>query len=561
MSKVVECVPNFSEGRDRSIIDRIAQAIQSVSGAELLDVDPGADTNRTVFTIVGSPEDVSEAAFQAIATAGTLIDMSSHSGAHPRMGATDVCPFVPVRNMTMDECVQLAHALGKRVGEELRIPVYLYEFAATTPKRKNLATIRAGEYEGLAEKIRKPEWKPDYGPAEFNPRCGATAVGARKFLIAYNVNVNSRNQRLAHNIALDIRERGRWQRDENHSFVRNEKGERVRTPGMLKECKAVGWYIKEYGRAQVSMNLTDFEVTPVHAAFDACRESAARYGLRVTGSELVGLIPLEAMLEAGKYYLTKQDQSTGVPEPVLIQTAIQSLGLNDITPFKPEEKIIEYRLSGGNRFGKLAQMTCTDFADELSTDSPAPGGGSVAALCGALGAGLAAMVGNLTCDKREYADVKDEMLSIAGDAQKLKDAFMTDVDRDTDAFNELMACFTLPKDDDRQAKLRKDAIEKATRNVTLIPLGVLQRTEHVIEMAESMALRGNQNSVSDAGVGILSALCAAESAFLNVMINLGSSNDREWAADIRTKAIEAVEIARKKAKKAIDVVHKKLKIS
>ena len=561
MSKIVECVPNFSEGRDKSVIDQIAQAIKSVSGVKLLDVDPGADTNRTVFTIVGEPECVSEAAFQAIATASKLIDMRKHSGAHPRMGATDVCPFVPVRNMTMEECVQLAKNLGKRVGGELGIPVYLYEYAATTEKRRNLATIRAGEYEGLSEKIRKPEWKPDYGPAEFNPQSGATVIGARKFLIAYNVNINSRSQRLAHNIALDVRERGRWLRDADHKFARDEKGERIRVAGQLKECKAVGWYIKEYGCAQISMNLTDFEVAPVHAAFDACRESAAKYGLRITGSELVGLIPLDAMLEAGRYYLTQQGQSTGVPEPLLIQTAIQSLGLNEITPFNPEEKIIEYRLSDGSRFGQLAQMSCGEFVDELSTDSPAPGGGSVAALCGAMAAGLTAMVGNLTIDKREFAGVKKEMLSATDEAQKLKDEFLRDVDRDTDAFNELMACFALPKDDDAQVSKRQEAIEKATQNATLIPLEVLKRTKKVVQIAEIMALRGNQKSVSDAGVGAHSALCAAESAFLNVMINLDGCGDKDWMANISLQAKKSLEETRKAAAKVVKIVNEKLKIS
>lgn len=560
MNKVVECVPNFSEGRDKAVIEKLADAIRSVEGAELLDVDPGADTNRTVFTIVGAPENVSEAAFQAIATAAKLIDMSKHSGAHARMGATDVCPFVPVRNMTMDECVELARALGKRVGDALEIPVYLYEYAASTPKRRNLAKIRAGEYEGLAEKIKKPEWKPDFGPAQFNARSGATVIGARKFLIAYNVNINSRNQRLAHNIALDVRERGRWLRDDNHKFVRDDNGERIRQEGLLKECKAVGWYIEEYNRAQVSMNLTDFEVTPVHAAFDACRQSAESYGLRVTGSELVGLIPLQAMLDAGRYYLKQQNQSTGVPENVLIDIAIQSLGLNEITPFVPEEKIIEYRLSGGKRFGKLVQMTCDGFADELSTDSPAPGGGSVAALCGALAAGLTAMVGNLTSDKREYSEVKSQMIDIADEAQKLKDAFLTDVDRDTDAFNELMDCFSLPKDTDEQAETRRNAITEATKKAALIPLDVLKRSLRTIEIAEIMAQRGNQNSISDAGVGVLSALCAAEGAFLNVMINIADVDDKQWVEKTRTIAVETVYKVRKAADKALQPVHKALNI-
>jgi glutamate formiminotransferase / formiminotetrahydrofolate cyclodeaminase len=560
MNKVVECVPNFSEGRDRTVIDKIADAILSVDGAELLDIDPGADTNRTVFTIVGTPEGVLEAAFQGIATAGKLIDMSKHSGAHPRMGATDVCPFVPVRNMTMDECVELARALGKRVGEELDIPVYLYEYAASTSKRRNLAKIRAGEYEGLAKKLQNPDWKPDFGSAVFNARSGATVIGARKFLIAYNVNINSRNQRLAHNIALDIRERGRWLRDENHKFVRDDTGERVRKPGLLKECKAVGWYIEEYNRAQISMNLTDFEVTPVHTAFDACRKAAEKYGLRVTGSELVGLIPLQAMLDAGRYYLQQQNQSTGVPENVLIDIAVQSLGLNEITPFVPEEKIIEYRLSGGKRFGRLVQMTCDAFADELSTDSPAPGGGSVAALCGALAAGLTAMVGNLTSDKRDYDDVKTEMIDIADQAQKLKDEFLTDVDKDTEAFNELMECFSLPKGNDEQKTFRKNAITDATKKAAMIPLNVLKRSLQTVKIAEVMAIHGNQNSISDAGVGVLTALCAAEGAYLNVMINIADINDQKWVEETGKTALKTISEVRQAAENAMKPVHKSLNI-
>lgn len=559
MNKVVECVPNFSEGRDMAIINQIADSIRAVDGAKLLDVDPGADTNRTVFTIVGSPEAVSEAAFQAIACAGRLIDMSKHSGEHARMGATDVCPFVPVRNTTMDECVELAHALGKRVGEELDIPIYMYEYAATKPQWRSLPNIRVGEYEALQEKMTKPEWKPDYGPHKFNARSGATVIGARKFLIAYNVNVNSRNQRLAHNIALDIRERGRWLRDENHKFMRDENGERIRKEGMLKECKAVGWYIDEYNRAQISMNLTDYEVTPVHAAFDACVESGKKYGLRITGSELVGLIPLQAMLDAGRYYLTKQNQCVGVPEKILVETAIQSLGLNEITPFDPKEKIIEYRLME-DQTNRLIDMTCSEFADELSIDSPAPGGGSVAALCGALGASLAAMVGNLTADKREYASVQTDMFEAADEAQHLKNEFLLDVDRDTDAFNELMACFGLPKKTKEQKTERSTAIMNATKKATLIPFSVLERCLRVIELAGIMAEKGNQNSISDAGVGVLSAQCAAEGAYLNVIINLADINDTDWVADIREKADKIIALVRTNAAAQMAVVNKALNI-
>jgi len=559
MIKLVECVPNFSEGRDEKIIEKISNAITSVDGVDLLDVDPGAETNRTVVTIVGAPDNVVEAAFRAIEAASKLIDMSKHQGAHARMAATDVCPFVPVSGMTMDDCVALAKRLGERVGSELNIPVYLYEEAAASPERQNLANVRQGEYEGLEKKLAMPEWAPDFGPARFNARSGATVIGARKFLIAYNVNVNSRSRRLAHNIALDIRERGRFQRDANKKFVRDENGEKVRKPGLLKACKAVGWVIPEYDRAQISINLTDFEETPPHRAFDACEERAGKYGLRVTGSELVGLIPLDAMILAGKHYLKKQNLSCGIPERMIVQTAIQSLGLNEITPFIPDEKIIEYRIAKKDK-QNLVSMTCTEFTDELSSDSPAPGGGSVAALCGALGAGLAGMVANLTDEKKGYEDSKAFMSEIAEKGQTLKDAFLADVDRDTDAFNHLMACMGLPKSTKKDAAARTDAIRQATIDVTMIPFGVLERSLAVVELAKAMAEKGNPNSISDAGVGICSAQTAGMGAFLNVFINLADLDDPDLVEEIKNKALALRDALLKNSEEALDIVFKALNI-
>jgi len=559
MEQIVECVPNFSEGRDREIIDTIANSITGVNDVELLDVDPGADTNRTVITFVGSPKGALEAAFIAIRTAAELIDMSKHKGAHARMGATDVCPFIPVSGITMDECIDLAKKLGKRIGDELGIPVYLYENAATSPDRINLASVRQGEYEGLSEKLIKPEWKPDFGPAEFNPRHGATAIGARKFLIAYNININSRSQILAHNIALDIREKGRWLKDEKRKIVRDKNGKKLRKKGLLKACKAVGWFIDEYDRAQISMNLTDFDQSALHNAFEACEESAKKYGVRITGSELVGLVPLEAILEAGRFYLKKQGLSTGIPKKMIVNTAIQSLGLNEITPFEPDEKIIEYKILKGKSL-KLVDMTCIDFSDELSIDSPAPGGGSVAALCGSLGASLVSMVANLTQGKREFKHLKSDMISAAILAQKYKDAFLIDVDKDTDAFNELMSCFSLPKKSSEQKEIRDQAIENATQNAIRIPFNVLARCLEVLDIAEIVALNGNPNSVSDAGVAVLTTSAAGEGAYMNVVINLESITDRTFADEIKSKSKKLREKLHKRSAEVAEIIYDKLNI-
>ncbi len=427
MRKIVECVPNFSEGRDMAVIKRITDAIESVDGVKLLDVDPGADTNRTVVTFVGSPEAVREAAFRAVKKAAEVIDMTKHHGAHPRMGATDVCPFVPVSGVTMEDCVEIAGQVGKRIGEELGIPVYLYEEAATKPEWHNLAEVRKGEYEGLKERFKSgdPYWTPDFGPAEFNERAGATAVGAREFLIAYNINLNTKDRKLANNVALNLREKGRAKRDENGKIVRDGEGKKVMVPGRLKHTKAIGWYIEEYGFAQISINLTNYKNTPWHTVFEVAREEAEKAGLLVTGSELVGLIPKQAVIEAGRYFLRKQGKSSGVSERELIEEAVLSMGLSQIAPFDPEEKIIEYRIKEDE---PLVSMNIKDFMDELASDSPAPGGGSVAALEASLGAALSAMVANLTVGKKGYEDIKDEMIGVAERTLEIKDRFLLLID-------------------------------------------------------------------------------------------------------------------------------------
>ena len=516
MKKIVECVPNFSEGRDMAVIDQICAEIKKIAAVELLDVDPGKDTNRTVVTFAGSPDGVEEAAFQAIKKAAELIDMSEHSGAHPRMGATDVCPFVPVAGVTMAECVEIAKRLGKRVGEDLAIPVYLYEEAAASEERRSLAYIRAGEYEGLAEKLKKKEFKPDFGKAVFNKKVGATVIGAREFLIAYNVNLNTRNVKLAKEIANRLREKG--------CTVKNpETGAKETIPGALNAVRAVGWYIAEYQMAQISVNLLNYNVTPLHRVFEEAERLAAEFGVRVTGSELVGLIPLEAVLQVGRYYLRKQGGSPGVAEKELVRTAVQSLGLAEISPFNPEHKIIEYRF---RKIGPLAAMNLVDFCAELASDSPAPGGGSIAALNGALSTGLSAMVGNLTFGKKGYEKVRDEMELVAEKAQPLKDFFIEAIDKDTEAFNCLMAAFSLPKKTDEEKKIRQDAVDQATMGATLIPFAVLEKSRTAAELALIVAMKGNRNSLSDAGVAGLTAAVCAEGALYNVLINT-----QEMAAD------------------------------
>jgi glutamate formiminotransferase/formiminotetrahydrofolate cyclodeaminase len=533
--RLVECVPNFSEGRNGAVIDAIAAAIKDTEGAWLLDVDPGKETNRTVVTFVADYDAAVRAAFAAIETASRLIDMRKHAGAHPRMGATDVCPFVPVRGVTMEDCAALAKELGKRVGDELGIPVYLYEHAAASEERRNLANVRAGEYEGLEKKLADPKWKPDFGPAEFNARSGATVIGARKFLIAYNVNLNTRDRKLANDVAFSIREAGRAKRDDGGNFVRDENGGKVNVPGTLKACKAVGWYIPEYKRAQVSINLVDYHVTAPHTAFDEAKRQAELLGVRVTGSELVGLIPLEAMLMAGKHYLSLQGKSTGVPEKELIDTAVQSLGLNDITPFDPKQKIIEYRVAGPS---VLVDSTVRGFVDETSVDSPVPGGGSVSALMGSLACALSSMVANLTAGKKGYEAADAEMKTVAAKAQELKDALLRAVDDDSKAFDEVMAAMKLPKKTDDEISRRQEALETATRKAVEVPLSVVGWCADAVDLVDAVAKKGNRNSISDAGVAALALRAAAAGAALNVLINLPGLADKHYVGKTRRKTAD-----------------------
>ncbi len=554
--KIVECVPNFSEGRDREKIKAITQEIERTPEVKLLDVDPGESTNRTVVTFVGSPEGVKEAALRAIRKAAELIDMSKHKGAHSRMGATDVCPFVPVSGVTMEDCVKLAHEVGRRVAEELRIPVYLYEEAAQKEERRNLANIRAGEYEGLPEKLRDPAWAPDYGEPVFNPRSGATVIGAREFLIAYNINLNTRDRRLAHEIALQLRESGRAKRDSEGNIVRDAEGETVMLPGRFKHLKAVGWYIEDFGVAQISINFTNYKVTPPHLVFDEAVREAEKLGLRVTGSELVGLIPKEALLMAGRYYLAKQGKSPGVPEEELIRMAVLSLGLNDVTPFNPDKKIIEYQFK--DPAGSLLRLSLRDFANELSMDSPAPGGGSAAALCAALSAALSAMVANLTVGKRGYDGVEQEMTEAAIKAQALKDDLLRAVDEDTRAFNKVMEAFKLPRATEDQLREKEAAVEKAFQEATLVPLGVLEKSILLLELAKAVATKGNKNSLSDAGVAGIIAEAAAQGASDNVKINLLGIKDSAFKEDTKKKAEALVEKAAELGREIRQVVEQEL---
>jgi glutamate formiminotransferase/formiminotetrahydrofolate cyclodeaminase len=538
--RLVECVPNFSEGRDKDKIQAIVREIEATPGVKLLDVDPGESTNRTVVTFLGPPEAVQEAAFRAIRKAAEVIDMRQHRGAHSRIGATDVCPLVPVSGVTMEDCVKLAEGLGRRVAEELGIPVYLYEAAARRPERKNLATIRAGEYEGLAEKIKDRHWAPDFGKPVFNPRSGATVIGAREFLIAYNINLNTRDRRLANEIALDLRESGRAKRDRAGNVVKDKRGNTVKIPGKFKEVKAVGWYIEDYGRAQISVNFTNYKVTPVQVVFDEAARLADKLGLRVTGSELVGLIPKEALLMAGRHYLEKQGKSPGAPEEELVRTAVISLGLNDVAPFDPRKKVIEAQFEEPGR--ALVGLTVRAFADEVSMDSPAPGGGSVAALCGALGAGLAAMVANLTVGKKGYEKVFDDLKRAAVSAQGLKDDLLRLVDEDTRAFNRVMDAFRMPKATGEQVRERDAAVEDASKGATRVPLEVLKRSVDLLRLAKEVAKKGNKNSVSDAGVAGLAAQAAADGAYYNIRINLPGIKD---AAFKKATAREADELRKK----------------
>ncbi len=526
-SQIIECVPNFSEGRDMSIIKQITDLIESVDGVRLLDVDPGKDTNRTVVTFVGAPEAVCEAAFLAVRKASEIIDMTRHHGAHPRMGATDVCPLVPVAGITMEETVVYARRLAERIGQELDIPVYCYEEAALNSKRKNLAVVRSGEYEGLAKKLEDPEWKPDFGPARFNERSGAVIVGARDFLVAYNVNLNTTSTRRANAIAFDIRERGRE--------IKDADGNKIVIPGSLKAVKAIGWYIPEYGVAQISINLTNISVTPMHIAFDeVCRKADAR-GLRATGSELVGLVPLKAILDAGRYFLHKQQRSAGVSDAELIKIAVKSMGLDELKPFIPGEKIIEYLLEDKTAT-KLVDMTFSDFVWETSSESPAPGGGSVSAAMGAMGAALGTMVANLSSHKRGWDDRWEEFSAIAEQGVEVQSRLLSLIDEDTDAFNAIMKAFEMPKRTEEEKKVRAEAVESATLNATEVPLKVMNESFKAFDMLKWMAEKGNPNSVTDAGVGVIATSACIRGAALNVKINAAALRNRDKAEELIGKA-------------------------
>lgn len=557
---LIECVPNFSEGRRPEVIEAIAQAIRQVEGVKLLDVDPGKATNRTVMTMAGAPDRVIEAAFQAISMAASLIDMRQHTGEHPRMGATDVCPLIPVSGISMEETAAYAHQLAKRVGTELGIPVYTYEAAATRPERRNLATIRAGEYEGFAKKMEQADWKPDYGPSVFNEKAGATVIGARDFLIAYNVNLNTRSERKANSVAFDIREKGRIKRKGNPvtgEIIRDEQGEPVREEGMCKGVKAIGWYIAEYGTAQVSMNITDVKQTSLHAAFDACLQSALLRGMRVTGSELVGLVPLQVMLDAGMHYLKKQGLSQGVSDAELIHIAIKSMGLDELGVFNPKKKIIEYLLQDETA-GRLTGLSMAGFSEELAADSPAPGGGSAAAYAGALAASLGTMVANLSANKRGWEDRHDYFSAWAVKGQAARKQLLNMVDEDTLAFNSLMDAFRLPKVSDEEKKARALAIEQATLRATYSPLNMMRIANEQFPLLEAMTSEGNPNSVSDAGVGAICALAAVEGGWLNVMINLGGLKNKELVENIKRESNGILDSARLHKARIINLVVEKL---
>ena len=561
MRKLIECVPNFSEGRDLEVIRQITGAIESVDGVSLLDVDPGASTNRTVVTFVGSPDAAVEAAFHAIKNAAELIDMRKHKGAHPRMGATDVCPFIPVSNVSWEEAIACANQLGKRVGDELKIPVYLYEKAAKDKSRVNLSIIRAGEYEGFFEKIRQLEWKPDFGPSAFNEKSGGTVIGVRDFLVAYNVNLNTKSVRRASSVAFDIREQGRIKTEDGTPSgkpVLDAEEEPVRIPGMLKHVKAIGWYVKEYGIAQVSMNLTNIDETPLHIAFDACVEAASKRGLRVTGSEIVGMVPRKCLADAGRYFLRKQKWSEGASEEELIEMAVRSMGLGELKPFDPREKVIEFKIESAAVKKSLVKMNVREFCNETLRDSPAPGGGSVAALMGALGASLGGMVANLSAGKRGWDDKLKYFSDWAVKAQYLKDELLSLVDEDTAAFNEVMDAFALPKDSTEEKTARSTAIEQATKHAAEVPLKVMETTSKSYELLSEMAERGNPASISDVGVGALATRACVEGAAMNVRINLATLKDEKFKSALLKKLQQTRAESEAQFKEISQIVERKL---
>jgi glutamate formiminotransferase/formiminotetrahydrofolate cyclodeaminase len=561
MQKVIECVPNFSEGRDLEVIREITTAIESVDGISLLNVDPGASTNRTVVTFAGSPAAAVEAAFRGIQKAAELIDMRKQKGAHPRMGATDVCPFIPVSNVSWEEAIECANQLGKRVGDELKIPVYLYEKAATDPSRSNLSIIRAGEYEGFFEKIKEPVWKPDFGPAVFNEKAGATVIGAREFLVAYNVNLNTKSTRRANSVAFDVRENGRVKTEDgtpSGKRVLDAKGEPVRVPGMLKHVKAIGWFVEEYGMAQVSMNLTNLEETPLHAAFDACNESASKRGLRVTGSEVVGMLPKKCLIDAGKYFLRKQMWSEGAAEEELIDIAVRSMGLSELKPFDAKEKIIEFKMESASE-KSLVKMDLRQFCNETLSDSPAPGGGSVAALMGALGISLGGMVANLSAGKRGWDDKLQYFSDWAVKAQQLKDELLFLVDEDTSAFKKVMAAFGLPKDSAEEKTARAAAIQSANKYAAEIPLRVMETAFKGYQLLAEMADKGNPASISDVGVGALAVRACIEGAAMNVRINLAGLKDEKAKTNLQEKVQKVTADSESEFTKIHQVVESKIR--
>lgn len=559
MRKLIECVPNFSEGRDLSVIKQITDTIESCEGVKLLDVDPGQATNRTVVTFVGTPDEVVEAAFQAIKKASELIDMSKHHGAHPRFGATDVCPLVPVANISMEEVVEYAHKLAKRVGDELNIPIYSYESAALIPERKNLAYCRSGEYEGLQDKLAKPEWKPDFGPAKFNAKAGATAIGARDFLIAVNYNLNTTSTRRANALAFDVREKGRPVREGNPitgKIKKDENGNEIWQAGTLKGTKAIGWFIDEYKIAQVSMNITNIAETPLHIAFDEINSKAIERGLRITGTEIVGLVPKKTIIDAGKYFLRKQNRSLGVSEDEIIKIAVKSMGLDDLKPFVAEEKIIEFMLDAEEKTEKLVDMSCVEFANESASEAPAPGGGSVSAYVGALGAAMATMVANLSSHKAGWDDRWEEFSDWAEKGQKLKDELLHLVDEDTASFNKIMAAFGLPRGTEEEKQIRHNTIQDATKAATMVPFNTMLKAFEIFEVCKVMAEKGNPSLASDAGVGALCSRAAVMGAFLNVKINAADIEDKAFVQDLLDRGKEIEDKSAKLEKEILDMVNK-----
>ena len=561
MTKIIECVPNFSEGRDMTVIDKITAEIKKVSGVKLLDVDPGYDTNRTVVTFVGEPEPVKQAAFAAVKKSHELIDMRHHKGAHPRFGACDVCPIIPVSGVTMDECVEIAHDLGKRLGEELDYPVYFYEYAATKPERRNLATVRSGEYEGLEAKLKDPNWKPDFGPAEFRPTKGATAVSARDFLIAYNINLNTTNAKKANAIALRLREQGYPKKDADGNPVLDEKGKKVMCPGMFKNCKAIGWYVDDFKRAQISINLTNYHVTNMYHVFDAASKLAEEKGLRVTGSEIVGVLPKEALIEAGIHYLEKQGTCAGQSEAELIKIAEQSLGLSDVVKFKPEEKIIEYMVKETKG---LSDITVTEFSDLLASDAPAPGGGSVAALCGSLAAALGSMVANLTYNKKGYKEHNEKMNIVAKDMQLRRRELLNLIDEDTNAFNIMMAAMkaqnAAKKGTDAAAIAEADKnMDEANKYAISVPLQVMEKIYALLPNLKVVGEFGNINAASDAGVGALLVQAGVKAAGLNVKINLKNfAKDDPFYGKTFNAMNKILAVVDKEAEEILAIVDKKI---